>query len=103
MASRTALVRSTRNRKKAVQSKKPAASAVNTRSRFVLCIDPGEYAEVDLDFGKVYQALPTEKSARDDGLIRVVDNSGEDYLSSADKFVEIKLPRAAQQAVLRAR
>ncbi len=104
MASRAALVRSTRNRKKAVQSKKAVAPAVNNRrSRFVVCIDPGEYAEVDLHLGKVYQALPTEKSARDHGLIRVIDNSGEDYLFSADQFVEVKLPRAAQQAVLRAR
>ncbi len=72
-------------------------------ARFVVCINAGEYAEVDLDVGKVYQALPTEKSARDQGLVRVIDNSGEDYLFSADQFVEIKLPRAAQEAVLRAR
>jgi len=81
-----------------------AAPAVNgRRSRFVVCINAGEYAEVDLDVGKVYQALPTEKSARDQGLLRVIDNSGEDYLFSADQFVEVKLPRAAQEAVLRAR
>ena len=73
------------------------------RSRFVVCINAGEYAEVDLDVDKVYQALPTEKSARDHGLIRVIDNSGEDYLFSARQFVEVKLPRAAQQAVLRSR
>jgi hypothetical protein len=81
-----------------------AAPTVNKRrSRFVVCIDAGEYAEVDLDVRKVYQALPTEKSARDHGLIRVIDNSGEDYPFSAEQFVEAKLPRAAQQAVLRAR
>ena len=71
------------------------------RSRFVVCINAGEYAEVDLDVGKVYQALPTEKGARGQGLLRVIDNSGEDYLFSADQFVEVKLPRAAQEAVLR--
>ena len=73
------------------------------RSRFVVCIDARQYAEVDLDVGKVYQTLPTEKSARDHGLIRVIDNSGEDYLFSADQFVEVKLPRVVQEAVLRAR
>lgn len=73
------------------------------RSRFVICIDAGEYAEVDLDVGRVYRALPTEKEARDHGMIRVIDNSGEDYQFPADRFVEIKLPRAAQQAVLRSR
>ena len=70
-------------------------------SRFVICIDAGDYAEVDIDVGKVYQALPTEKNARDQGLLRVIDNSGEDYLFTADQFVEVKLPRAAQEAVLR--
>ncbi len=69
----------------------------------MVCIDAGEYAEVDLDVGKVYQALPTEKNAREQGLIRVIDNSGEDYLFESDQFVEVKLPRAARQAVLRAR
>ena len=73
------------------------------RSRFVVCIDAGEYAEVDLDVGKVYRALPTEKNARDQGLIRVIDNSDEDYLFSTDQFVEVKLPRAAREALLRAR
>ncbi|MBZ5568131.1 MAG: hypothetical protein LAN64_09815 [Acidobacteriia bacterium] len=73
------------------------------RQRFVVCIDAGEYAEIDLDVGKVYQALPTEKSARDQGLIRVIDNSGEDYLFPADQFVEVKLPRPARRALLRAR
>jgi hypothetical protein len=35
--------------------------------------------------------------------MRVVDNEGEDYLYSAERFVEVKLPRAAQEAVLRSR
>jgi hypothetical protein len=73
----------------------------DSRIRFVMCLDAGKYAEVDLDVGKVYQALPTEKIARDQGLIRVIDNSGEDYLFSADQFVEVRLPRAAREAVLR--
>jgi hypothetical protein len=45
-----------------------------------MCIDAREYAEVDLDVGKGYQALPTDKIDRDNGFIRVIDNSGEDYL-----------------------
>ncbi len=69
----------------------------------MICIDAGEYADVSLHVGRVYQALPTEKIFRDHGLIRVIDNEGEDYLYSADQFVEVKLPRAARQAVLRAR
>jgi hypothetical protein len=74
----------------------------NGRSRFVVCIDNGG-DDISLDVGRIYRALPTEKISRDHGLIRVIDNEGEDYLYSADQFVEVKLPRAAQQAVLRAR
>jgi hypothetical protein len=35
-------------------------------------------------------------------LIHVIDESGEDYLYSADQFVEVKLPPAGQRALLRA-
>ena len=68
-----------------------------------MCVDAGEYDGIDLDVGKVYEALATDKIDRDNGLVRVIDNSGEDYLFSADQFVDVKLPRAAQEAVLRAR
>ncbi len=72
------------------------------RSRFVLCVDDGG-DDISLYVGKIYEALPTEEMSRGHGLIRVIDNEGEDYLYSEDQFVDIKIPRAAQQAVLRAR
>lgn len=72
------------------------------RSRFVLCVDDGG-DDISLYVGKIYEALPTEKASREGGLIRVIDNEGEDYLYSQDQFVDIKIPRTAQQAVLRAR
>ena len=72
------------------------------RSRFVLCVDDGG-DDISLYVGKVYEALPTEKISRDHGFLRVIDNEGEDYLYSEDQFVDIKVPRAAQKAVLRAR
>ncbi len=74
----------------------------NSRGGFVICIDNKGYA-ASLDVGKVYRTLPTEKISRDHGMIRVIDNEGEDYLYSTKHFVEVRLPRAAQQAVLRAR
>lgn len=77
---------------------------MNTRrAKFVLCIEPREYAEIDLDLGRVYQALPTEETARSQGLLRVIDNSGGDYLFSADQFVEVRLPPAGKRALLKAR
>jgi hypothetical protein len=74
----------------------------NPRSRFVLCIDDGG-DDISLYVGKVYEALPTEKISRNNGLIRVIDNEDEDYLYSANQFIDVKLPRAAQEAVLRSR
>ena len=103
MGSRAALVRSARNRKAAVQAKTtPAPARMNGRGpRFVMCVDAGEHAGVDLEVGKVYQALPTDKTDRANGFLRVIDNSGEDYLFNANKFVEVKLPRAGQMALLK--
>ena len=104
MLSGNTLVRSTRNRKANGKGQAGVARTVrkHPRSRFVLCIDDGG-DDISLFVGKIYEALPTEKISRENGLIRVVDNEGEDYLYSRDQFVEIKVPRAAQQAVLRAR
>jgi len=67
-----------------------------TRLRFVICVQ-NEGCE-DLEVGKVYQVLADESAAQD-GYIRVVDESGEDYLYPADLFVPIALPRAAEQAL----
>lgn len=63
---------------------------------YVLCID-NEGLEASLETRKIYVALTDPKSAQH-GLIRVVDESGEDYLLPADQFVEVELPEAAREA-----
>ncbi len=68
-----------------------------TESRFVLCIRNEDCD--DLEPRKIYQVLPDESSAAD-GYIRVIDDSGEDYLYPQDYFVPIDLPQAAQKALL---
>lgn len=55
----------------------------------------------DLEPRKVYQALPDEAAA-EDGYLRVIDESGEDYLYPQDYFVPIELPQAAEKALLSA-
>lgn len=67
--------------------------------RFVLCIR-NEDCE-DLELRKVYQVLPDETAA-EDGYLRVIDESGEDYLYPQDYFVAIELPLAAEKALLSA-
>ncbi len=63
---------------------------------FVICIE-NEGFEVSLEKRKVYRQLP-DKPKTDDNLIRVIDESGEDYLYPSDLFVPIIVPKAASQA-----
>ena len=68
-------------------------------TKFVLCLR-NEGCE-DLELRKLYRVLP-DKSGAADGYIRVIDESGEDYLYPEDFFWPIKLPRAAEKALLSA-
>jgi hypothetical protein len=70
----------------------------NTEARFAVCIDDGGYAD-DLKVRTVYQVLPDESASRSNYL-RVVDETGEDYLYPAALFVLIDLPREAEKALL---
>jgi hypothetical protein len=67
--------------------------------QFALCIR-NDGCE-DLETRKVYQVLPDEEAARE-GLLRVVDESGEDYLYPAACFVAIELPQGARKALVAA-
>ena len=68
-------------------------------SRFVICIR-NEDCE-DLEPRKLYRVLPVETAAAD-GYIRVVDETGEDYLYPEDYFLPIELPKAAEEALISA-
>ncbi len=62
---------------------------------FAICVE-NRGAE-DLDIRKVYRVLP-DKTAAATGYVRVVDESGEDYLYPADYFVFVDLPQKAKRA-----
>lgn len=64
---------------------------------FVVCVDNDDC--VDLEVRKIYQVLPDEAAAAD-GLLRIVDESGEDYLYPAKLFLQIVLPQAIEKALL---
>jgi hypothetical protein len=64
--------------------------------RYALCIQNRGY-KASLDVRKVYPVLPDATATRR-GLLRVVDESGEDYLYPAELFVPIEVPRAAAKA-----
>ncbi len=65
----------------------------NRKARYLLCVKNAGY-EASLGRRKVYRALPNAK-ALSHGLVRVIDESGEDYLYPADLFVAIELPKEA--------
>ena len=67
-------------------------------SRFAICVDNSEYP-ASLELHKVYRVLPDEDAVKE-GDLRIVDESGEDYLYPADYFVPIVLPEAAERALL---
>ena len=73
---------------------------MKTDNRFAFCVKNEGYP-ASLELWKVYRVLPDEKAAEHQ-LIRVVDESGEDYLYDQSWFVPIKLPQAAKEAMLAA-
>ncbi len=69
------------------------------RRRFVICIR--KQGDEDLQVGKVYPVLADDAAAQV-SYIRVIDDSGEDYLYPAGYFVPIALPQEAERAMMEA-
>ena len=69
-----------------------------THPQFAVCIDNTGYP-ASLELRKIYQVLPDEKAAKHK-LVRVIDESGEDYLYPQRFFVPIELPHAVEEAFL---
>ncbi len=68
--------------------------------KFVVCINNEDYL-VSLELHKIYRVLPDEDAAAH-GDLRIIDESGEDYLYSAERFVPISVPDAVQKSLLKA-
>jgi hypothetical protein len=65
---------------------------------FAVCINNTEYP-ASLELHKIYRVLPDE-DAEQDGDLRVIDESGEDYLYPGDYFMVLELPRDVERALL---
>ena len=68
--------------------------------QFVVCLKNKGY-DASLERRKIYQVLPDPRAAKH-GLIRVVDESGEDYLYPQSFFAPIELSQPIRRAVLAA-
>ena len=66
---------------------------------YVVCVDNADYP-ASLELYKIYRTLPDE-DARADGDLRIVDESGEDYLFPAGMFVPINPPDPVRSSLLR--
>ena len=67
--------------------------------RFVVCIDNSDY-EASLELHKIYPVVPDPEAAQDRDL-RIIDESGEDYLYAASRFVAIEVPKALERAMFK--
>ena len=63
--------------------------------QFVLCIRKGD--EEDLEVRKAYRILPSRPN--ESGFLRVIDESGEDYLYPEDYFIGLELSTEAEKAL----
>ena len=68
--------------------------------QFVLCVGNDENPAA-LELRKIYEATPDPKAAKLN-LVRIIDESGEDYLYPKNAFVEVALPQPIRRAVLAA-
>lgn len=71
-----------------------------SKRQLVICVDNSGY-EASLERRKIYEAVADSASAKL-GLLKVIDESGEDYLYPESMFVEASLPAAIRRAVLHA-
>jgi len=70
------------------------------KSKLLICIENSDYP-ASLEKRKIYELLPDPKAEKI-GQVRIIDESGEDYLYPSTLFVEANLPKAVQTAVIEA-
>ena len=69
-----------------------------TSKPFAVCVN-NEGHKASLILGKVYPVRPDARGARD-GFVRIVDESGEDYLYDASQFVLVDFPAPIRRRIL---
>ena len=67
----------------------------NSNPQFVVCVNNSDI-EASLEFGKIYQVIP-DADAETEGLLRIIDESGEDYGFAASRFYPVQLPAQLEQ------
>ena len=70
----------------------------NGKRQFALCLDNADY-EASLILRKIYEIIPDEQAAADD-LVRIVDESGEDYLYDVSHFALVEFPAEVERMLV---
>ena len=65
--------------------------------KFAICVENSEYP-ASLELHKMYPVLPDEDAVLD-GDLRIIDESGEDYLYPAEYFLVLELPNETEHAL----
>jgi hypothetical protein len=68
--------------------------------QFVVCVNNKGY-EASLEFGKIYRVV-VDDDAKAEGLIRIIDESGEDYGYAINRFHAVALPQTLENVLLAA-
>ena len=90
--------RGARHRQKRDENQTAVFGLIMKEHRFVVCINNKGY-EASLEFGKIYQVV-IDKDAEAEGLIRIIDESGEDYGYSSERFHSVALPQTLERVLL---
>ena len=69
-------------------------------NQFAVCLNNEGY-QASLEVGKIYRVIYDEE-AKANGLIRVIDESGEDYAFSTARFYPIKVPKPVEDVLISA-
>ena len=69
-------------------------------SEFVVCINNSDYP-ASLELHKIYRVI-ADKKIQAEGDIRIIDESGEDYIYPSSYFVSIQVPQTVEESLLRA-
>ena len=73
---------------------------MSDKKRYIVCVDNTGY-EASLIKRKIYEVIP-DKQAEQDDLVRIIDESGEDYLYHISHFVFLELSTEVERALVAA-
>ena len=75
-----------------------STNKVSTGNRFAVCVNNDGHP-ASLELHEIYRVLPDEGAKADEDL-RIVDESGVDYLYPAERFILLELPQAVEESLL---